>query len=340
VGAQPDRYCFLFLQTMNLSHRLLSSALLAGAVFSAALLPLATLGSKPVTIQLEEKPIFVGQLRELAAPYIALATGLSLGVGAVSFSLLSWQQTARKAADREAEIAALRQRLTEQEALVERLKFSDTKLQTSGLEQFLQPAPVATRDIAQPASLPAATVSSFAPEKGVLEGELLEATVDRPRPVAPAIPPDRMLVAPVPSPAQLTDSSGFSTAGLEFFLDEPTDSPAAASFTDSPLNVNSVSPPSPPVVPPPVTPPVTRITEPVKIQALTALPAAQSFSGFVRHSGRNTAEMASSPLATVAASAQLQELLSHLKQVTAQIERLQTVQNSALGNGNGNGNRS
>jgi hypothetical protein len=329
VGAQPDRYCFLFLQTMNLSHRLLSSALLAGAVFSAALLPLATLGSKPVTIQLEEKPIFVGQLRELAAPYIALATGLSLGVGAVSFSLLSWQQTARKAADREAEIAALRQRLTEQEAL-----------QTSGLEQFLQPAPVATRDIAQPASLPAATVSSFAPEKGVLEGELLEATVDRPRPVAPAIPPDRMLVAPVPSPAQLTDSSGFSTAGLEFFLDEPTDSPAAASFTDSPLNVNSVSPPSPPVVPPPVTPPVTRITEPVKIQALTALPAAQSFSGFVRHSGRNTAEMASSPLATVAASAQLQELLSHLKQVTAQIERLQTVQNSALGNGNGNGNRS
>lgn len=313
---------------MNFSHRLLSSALLAGAVFSAALLPLATLGSKPVTIQLEEKPVFVGQLRELSAPYIALATGLSLGVGAVSLSLLSWQQTARNAAHREAEIAALRQRLTEQEALVERLKFSDKKLQTSGLEQFLQPPSAITGEASSSAALPA--TSAAVSENRVLEGELLEASSDRSHSLSPAlsqpITPDRMLVAPVSQPTQSATHSGFSTAGLEFFLDEPTGSPEA-----------TASPPEPSLTPVSLSPAVTAITEPVKIQALTALPAAQSFSSFARHSQQRSSA-ARSPLSRGEASTQLQELLSHLKQVMTQIERLQTAEPSTFGNGNGNGN--
>ncbi|WAL62052.1 hypothetical protein [Thermocoleostomius sinensis] len=323
---------------MNLSHRLLSSALLAGAVLSAALLPLATVGAKPVTIQLEERPVFVGQLRELAAPYIALATGLSLGVGAVSLSVLSWQQASRKLSRYETDMSALRQQLAEQEALVERLKFSETKLQTSGLEQFLQPASVAAH-AASTASLPAATRSTFAPDrvslntassdKGVLEGELLETFVDRPQPVSQPTVPDRRLVTPVTRSAQSATSSGFSTAGLEFFLDNST-----AALSEPPTQSTPSSSPMPAMATEkPIT--VTPITEPVKIQALTALPAAQAFSGFVRRSWQDAAD-SRSPLTPMETSVQLQELLSHLKQVTAQIERLQTTQNSALGNGSGN----
>jgi hypothetical protein len=203
---------------MNLSHRILSSTLLAGAVLSATLLPLVTLGSKPIIIQLEEKPVFVGPLRELAAPYVALATGLSLGVGAVSLSLLSWQQAARKMARREAEVAALQQQLTEKAASVEQLRFSSAKLQSSGLEQFLQPPNTAATE----SSLSA---SAAAPE--VMPSSL----TDRPHSDRPSVSSDRTLMAPVlddrfqaTSP---TTAAHFSTAGLEFFLDAPPDSESA-----------------------------------------------------------------------------------------------------------------
>lgn len=303
---------------MNLSHRLLSSALLAGAVFSITALPLTMLGEKPVTVQLEERPVFVGQLRELARPYLALATGISLGVGAVSLAVSSWRSAADKLERSEAALATLRQQLDEKNALVEQLRFSETRLQLSGLEQFLQ----AEETIALRSDSPLAAMPQ----------------VDLPlnRPAIPHTVPnfDRPPVTPAHIP-----SAQFSTAGLEFFLDDDTE------LFEIPENVAPI-PKSVPNRPAQPVPPstysdftVTPITEPVKIQAVASLPAAQSFQGFVRPDPTSTTATAnadrSQPIHPSESSTQLNQLLGNLKQVMTQIEHLQTSQSNGQGNRNG-----
>jgi hypothetical protein len=134
---------------MSFSRCLLSSTLLAGVVFSASTLPLTALGSKPVAVHLEEKPVFVGEIKELAAPYLGLATVFSLGAGIVSLTLTGWRHSSRKLSKTEEQMSALKHQLQEKEALVESLRFSDSKLESSGLHFFLEeeetrvPQPVA-----------------------------------------------------------------------------------------------------------------------------------------------------------------------------------------------------
>jgi hypothetical protein len=122
---------------MSFSKHLLSSVFLAGAVFVAATLPLATFGSKPVAIQLESKPVFTGQFKELAAPYLGLVLAMSIGAGATNLAVMRWHQSARKLGMVNSQMSALKQQLIEQEALIEHLRFSPTRLQATGLEQFL-----------------------------------------------------------------------------------------------------------------------------------------------------------------------------------------------------------
>jgi hypothetical protein len=122
---------------MTVSHALVSSVLLSGVVFAATTVPLTLFGSQPVTVKLEEKPVFSGRLEELATPYLSFATAVSLGVGAATFGLLCWQTSARKLSRAEEQIAALKQQVQEKEALLEYLKFSDSRLQTAGLDSFL-----------------------------------------------------------------------------------------------------------------------------------------------------------------------------------------------------------
>ncbi|NJO42151.1 MAG: hypothetical protein HC769_25575 [Cyanobacteria bacterium CRU_2_1] len=123
---------------MSFSRCLLSSALLAGVAFSVLTLPLAVMGSKPVTVYMEEKPVFAGQFKDLSEPYLSAATALSLGVGAVSLALSGWRVSSRKLELTEQKMSTLKQQLQEKEALLESLKFSETRLATSGLEGFLE----------------------------------------------------------------------------------------------------------------------------------------------------------------------------------------------------------
>lgn len=122
---------------MSFSKHLLSSVFLAGAVFVAATLPLATFGSKPVAIQLESKPVFTGQFKELAAPYLGLVLAMSIGAGVTNLAVMRWHRSAQKLGVINNQMSTLKQQLTEQEALIEHLRFSPTRLQASGLEQFL-----------------------------------------------------------------------------------------------------------------------------------------------------------------------------------------------------------
>lgn len=125
---------------MSFSRSLLSSTVLAGAIFCAATVPLATLDSDAVTVQLGDEPVFVGEFEDIAVPYVGFAMAVSLGIGAVHLSSLRWRQSSSQLSDAQDEVAQLKQQLQEQVLRVDAVQFSDNKLDTAGLTTFLDPA--------------------------------------------------------------------------------------------------------------------------------------------------------------------------------------------------------
>ncbi len=136
-----------FTQGKNMSfyRHLFASVLLAGTVFAAATLPLATFGSKSVAIQFEGRPVLTGRLKDLAAPYLGLALTLSIGAGVTNLAVLRWYQASRQAKLSAEQLATLQQQIVEKESLIETLKFAPSRLQAAGLERFLPEEPRSAR---------------------------------------------------------------------------------------------------------------------------------------------------------------------------------------------------
>lgn len=120
-----------------LNKFVVTPAIISAAVFGVLALPLAMLGQKPLTIQLQDEPVFHGQLRDVAMPYLGLATVLSLAAGTASVAVTGWRDSSRKSAEAEAQLSDLAQNLKQKEELLESLKLSNTRLEASGLNSFL-----------------------------------------------------------------------------------------------------------------------------------------------------------------------------------------------------------
>ncbi|MEB3288880.1 MAG: hypothetical protein VKI82_03130 [Leptolyngbya sp.] len=121
----------------SFSQALLASACVTGAIFSATTLPFAALKSNVVNIEVQNKPVFTSELQYLAAPYLAVAGGMSLAVGASVFGLLGWRNSGQKLASTAATNQDLAQRLAAQQLELEQIKFSDARLQSKDLSHFL-----------------------------------------------------------------------------------------------------------------------------------------------------------------------------------------------------------
>jgi hypothetical protein len=115
----------------------LTPVVLSATVFAALSLPLAVLGSKPVTIQLQQDQVFQGQLKDVATPYLGLVAAISLGAGIANVAVTGWRFSSRKSSQIEAQLAALARSLKEKEELLEDLKLSESRLEASGLSAFL-----------------------------------------------------------------------------------------------------------------------------------------------------------------------------------------------------------
>ncbi|MBD1909232.1 MULTISPECIES: hypothetical protein [unclassified Leptolyngbya] len=123
----------------SLFHRVLVPAtLLSGAVFTALALPFVSVPKEPVLVELKGQPVYQGSIEELAVPYLGFTTACSLGIGLTSATLLGWRMSARKSVRTEEQISVLQQHLREKEALIEELRFSDARLQSSSLGYFLE----------------------------------------------------------------------------------------------------------------------------------------------------------------------------------------------------------
>ncbi|MEQ8383963.1 MAG: hypothetical protein RH949_16540 [Coleofasciculus sp. A1-SPW-01] len=116
---------------------ILTPVALSAAVFATLTLPLNLFGSKPVTVQVQEEPLFFGELKDFAPQYLGVAGLLSAGVGLTSVAMMGWQQSNRKSAVVEQKLAQLTQTLDEKQKLLDNIRSSQSQLDASGLQNWL-----------------------------------------------------------------------------------------------------------------------------------------------------------------------------------------------------------
>ncbi|MBF2016597.1 MAG: hypothetical protein IGS23_15635 [Rivularia sp. T60_A2020_040] len=120
-----------------LTKFILPPVLASAAVFSAMTIPLSAIGDKQINIKFQEETLFFGKLRDVALPYVVVSTGLSLGAGIAAVAICGWRNSSRKSAEIEAQLSQLEQQLQQKEELLKEFKLSESRLQVSGLNNFL-----------------------------------------------------------------------------------------------------------------------------------------------------------------------------------------------------------
>ncbi|HBE18190.1 MAG TPA: hypothetical protein DDW51_11375 [Cyanobacteria bacterium UBA11367] len=95
------------------------------------------LGKQPIEIKSQEESVFSGELRDIALPYLGLASLVSLAAGTASVALSGWRASSNKSAETKQKLSTLEQNLQEKEQLLENLKVSEPHLAASGLATFL-----------------------------------------------------------------------------------------------------------------------------------------------------------------------------------------------------------
>ncbi len=122
----------------TLAKFILPPVLASAAVFSAMTLPLAAIGDKQINIKFQEETLFFGKLRDVALPYVVVATGLSLGAGISAIAISGWRNSTRKSTEIGQQLSQLELQLQQKEELLKEFKLSETRLQVSGLNNFLE----------------------------------------------------------------------------------------------------------------------------------------------------------------------------------------------------------
>lgn len=124
--------------TSLLKKYILPAFFLPSAVFATSTLPLALLSTQQVAIELQEETVFTGQLRDIATPYLAAATAVSVTVGIAGVAVTGWKQSNSKSTELEAQLEAQQTVLKKKEEQIEELKISPSVLEAAGLDSFLQ----------------------------------------------------------------------------------------------------------------------------------------------------------------------------------------------------------
>jgi hypothetical protein len=120
-----------------LKKYLLPALVIPCTVFGISTLPLAVLSSQQVAVQVQDEPVFQGQLREIASPYLVLATTVSAAIGVAGVAVTGWKQSTSKSSELEDRLSEKQAALQHKEAQLEELKLSANFLAASGLDAFV-----------------------------------------------------------------------------------------------------------------------------------------------------------------------------------------------------------
>ncbi|MGB3239112.1 MAG: hypothetical protein WBB29_12505 [Geitlerinemataceae cyanobacterium] len=159
--------------TSQLKKYILPAFLLPTAVFAATTLPLAALSTQQVAVKIQEEAVFNGQLRDIATPYLAAATAVSVTVGIAGVAITGWKQSKSKSSELEAQLEEQKNALQKKEAQIEELKLSPSVLESWGLDSFLEES----RPEVQPVM--ANAIAQMAPEVSVQIDEVPQ--IDNPK---------------------------------------------------------------------------------------------------------------------------------------------------------------
>jgi hypothetical protein len=125
-----------------LSNVLLPAVFISSAVFSTLTLPFALIKSEPVGVEIppffsgEIQPIFNGEHKEVAIPYIGFAIVVSVGAGIASVEVTRRWQAYRESAKAEESLQNIPQNSFEKEAHQEALKRPEYRPEFSEIDFF------------------------------------------------------------------------------------------------------------------------------------------------------------------------------------------------------------
>jgi hypothetical protein len=139
----------------------ITSACIAGAVFTASTLPLALAKSKVVNIELQNQTVFSSEMKDLAAPYLSLSGAMSVALGFGIFGVMGWQNSVRKLSKIEGQSSDLARDLAIHQAELERIKFSESRLKAQNLTAYLAPTDSVSSLTAQVTPFPTHSMPSF-----------------------------------------------------------------------------------------------------------------------------------------------------------------------------------
>lgn len=123
--ANSQLHCLkrLNMTSYSLSNVLLPAVFISSAVFSTLTVPLALIKSEPITVEVppfftqEIPPIFDGEHKEVAIPYIGFAIVVSVGAGIASVEVMRRWQSYRESLETQEQLPNLQQNSKGKEAL-------------------------------------------------------------------------------------------------------------------------------------------------------------------------------------------------------------------------------
>ena len=123
--ANSQLHCLkrLNMTSYSLSNVLLPAVFISSAVFSTLTVPLALIKSEPITVEVppffsqEIPPIFNGEHKEVAIPYIGFAIVVSVGAGIASVEVMRRWQSYRESLETQEQLPNLQQNSKGKEAL-------------------------------------------------------------------------------------------------------------------------------------------------------------------------------------------------------------------------------
>jgi hypothetical protein len=124
-----------------LQKSLLASASVGSVIFGVSTIPLAANSSLPVEVKVRNQPVFEDEMNALAGPYLGVAGTVSIAVGIGILGMSGWRSAASHSESEKVKRSELEKNLLACKAELERIKFSDARLQNEKLGDFLQPEP-------------------------------------------------------------------------------------------------------------------------------------------------------------------------------------------------------
>lgn len=164
--ASSQLHCLkrLNMTSYSLSNVLLPAVFISSAVFSTLTVPLALIKSEPVAVEVppffsgEIQPIFNGEHKEVAIPYVGFAIVVSVGAGIASVEVIRRWQTYRESLETQEQLPNLQQNSKGKEAQQETLKRPEYRPEASAIDLSMKTEGFSSQSLTVPNAMTEATL--------------------------------------------------------------------------------------------------------------------------------------------------------------------------------------